>query len=88
MESNDDELPIYGGLNTTPAESDQAHTASSSAATASANNILAKRRRGLGVVTPNACNECRKKRVKVCQKNVTPPELGISLLTRFLSPLV
>lgn len=25
-----------------------------------------KRRRGLGVVTANACNECRKKRAKVC----------------------
>ncbi|EPE05522.1 nitrogen assimilation transcription factor nira [Ophiostoma piceae UAMH 11346] len=25
---------------------------------------LSKRRRGVGVVTPNACNECRKKRVK------------------------
>ena len=24
-----------------------------------------KRRRGLGVVTPNACTECRKKRAKV-----------------------
>lgn len=26
---------------------------------------LSKRRRGLGVVTPNACTECRKKRAKV-----------------------
>lgn len=24
-----------------------------------------KRRRGLGIVTPNACTECRKKRAKV-----------------------
>lgn len=29
---------------------------------------LSKRRRGIGVVTPNACNECRKKRVKVCRR--------------------
>ncbi|KAM0325029.1 hypothetical protein ACHAQA_007565 [Verticillium albo-atrum] len=29
-----------------------------------AHNPLAKRRRGLGIVTPNACTECRKKRAK------------------------
>lgn len=29
---------------------------------------LSKRRRGAGVVTPNACNECRKKRVKVSDR--------------------
>lgn len=27
---------------------------------------VSKRKRGLGVVTPNACTECRKKRAKVC----------------------
>ena len=30
-----------------------------------ANQQQSKRRRGLGVVTPNACTECRKKRAKV-----------------------
>lgn len=30
------------------------------------NDAANKRRRGLGVVTPNACTECRKKRAKVC----------------------
>lgn len=29
------------------------------------NPVNSKRRRGLGVVTPNACTECRKKRAKV-----------------------
>ena len=29
-----------------------------------------KRRRGLGVVTPNACTECRKKRAKVRRQNI------------------
>lgn len=29
--------------------------------------LASKRRRGLGVVTPNACTECRKKRAKVCE---------------------
>jgi len=28
-------------------------------------DTASKRRRGLGVVTPNACTECRKKRAKV-----------------------
>lgn len=32
---------------------------------ASGQQQVSKRRRGLGVVTPNACNECRKKRAKV-----------------------
>ncbi|KAL7621702.1 hypothetical protein AAE478_009029 [Parahypoxylon ruwenzoriense] len=35
-----------------------------SGAEATANHQLSKRRRGLGVVTPNACTECRKKRAK------------------------
>ncbi|TDZ75017.1 Conidial development protein fluffy [Colletotrichum trifolii] len=33
-------------------------------ASSSAHGQLSKRRRGLGVVTPNACTECRKKRAK------------------------
>ncbi|KAI3317364.1 hypothetical protein HD806DRAFT_541288 [Xylariaceae sp. AK1471] len=40
----------------------QVHSASSSAHVA--NTLSSKRRRGLGVVTPNACTECRKKRAK------------------------
>lgn len=34
-----------------------------------ANQQQSKRRRGLGVVTPNACTECRKKRAKVCRSS-------------------
>ncbi|CAK7270130.1 hypothetical protein SEPCBS119000_003930 [Sporothrix epigloea] len=64
MDANEDEHSNPGGFNTAPAESEQAQPATSSTATALANNPLAKRRRGFGVVTPNACNECRKKRVK------------------------
>ncbi|KAL2758317.1 hypothetical protein ACRALDRAFT_1061517 [Sodiomyces alcalophilus JCM 7366] len=43
-----------------------ASVASSAAATtgATAQSPTSKRRRGLGVVTPNACTECRKKRAK------------------------
>ncbi|CAK7218897.1 hypothetical protein SBRCBS47491_003661 [Sporothrix bragantina] len=65
MDSNDDE-PSNPGVKTTPAEAEHAPVASSSTAAApgSAQNPLSKRRRGIGVVTPNACNECRKKRVK------------------------
>lgn len=37
---------------------------SNSGGGSSANPQLSKRRRGLGVVTPNACTECRKKRAK------------------------
>ncbi|KAG8161184.1 hypothetical protein KVR01_009448 [Diaporthe batatas] len=57
----------------TPATAATAHTAdtSSSAGTPNAppapshaTNVASKRRRGLGVVTPNACTECRKKRAK------------------------
>lgn len=40
-----------------------------------------KRRRGLGVVTPNACTECRKKRAKVCYVSwhVPPPRSAHAL---------
>ncbi|POS74543.1 hypothetical protein DHEL01_v207067 [Diaporthe helianthi] len=57
----------------TPATAGTAHTAdtSSSAGTPNAppapslaSTVASKRRRGLGVVTPNACTECRKKRAK------------------------
>lgn len=50
---------------------------------------LSKRRRGLGVVTPNACTECRKKRAKVsslCWMLPIPqpcePSLGDALFLR------
>lgn len=57
----------------TPATAGTAQTAdtSSSAGTPNAppptslSTAASKRRRGLGVVTPNACTECRKKRAKV-----------------------
>ncbi|KAI8631629.1 hypothetical protein F5Y19DRAFT_400275 [Xylariaceae sp. FL1651] len=39
-------------------------TSSGATAAAVANAQSSKRRRGLGVVTPNACTECRKKRAK------------------------
>lgn len=43
----------------------QKHDApSTSAAAGPASTLASKRRRGLGVVTPNACTECRKKRAK------------------------
>ncbi|KAK7946044.1 uncharacterized protein PG986_010365 [Apiospora aurea] len=36
------------------------------------NDAANKRRRGLGVVTPNACTECRKKRAKACPPSEPP----------------
>lgn len=39
-------------------------TSNAQGAGGSTNSQLSKRRRGLGVVTPNACTECRKKRAK------------------------
>jgi hypothetical protein len=38
-----------------------------------------KRRRGLGVVTPNACKECRKKRAKVYSRS-TPSTMHLKVL--------
>ncbi|KAI8950097.1 hypothetical protein F4801DRAFT_361867 [Xylaria longipes] len=49
---------------TTPAKSQKHEAPSTSGATRAANALSSKRRRGLGVVTPNACTECRKKRAK------------------------
>src|SRR4051794_36884667 len=40
-------------------------TASAPGPSAGGTQGVSKRRRGLGVVTPNACTECRKKRAKV-----------------------
>ncbi|KAI1765794.1 fungal-specific transcription factor domain-containing protein [Hypoxylon sp. FL1150] len=39
-------------------------TSNAQGASGPTNSQLSKRRRGLGVVTPNACTECRKKRAK------------------------
>jgi len=59
-----------------PATGPSSVPSSSSAATPSASSAAAqqlnKRRRGPGVVTPNACTECRKKRAKVRR----PPASG------------
>ncbi|CAJ2503423.1 Uu.00g108170.m01.CDS01 [Anthostomella pinea] len=46
------------------ASSTSKSTPKHASASGSANTTSAKRRRGLGVVTPNACTECRKKRAK------------------------
>ncbi|KAH8167074.1 hypothetical protein CIB48_g1159 [Xylaria polymorpha] len=48
----------------TSAKSQKHDAPSTSAAAGSINALSSKRRRGLGVVTPNACTECRKKRAK------------------------
>ncbi|KAI0111173.1 fungal-specific transcription factor domain-containing protein [Nemania sp. FL0031] len=50
---------------TSSSSKSQKHDApSTSAAAGPAAALASKRRRGLGVVTPNACTECRKKRAK------------------------
>lgn len=43
---------------------------SAAARSSAAHESQSKRRRGLGVVTPNACTECRKKRAKVSFKRL------------------
>ncbi|GAW26055.1 putative nitrogen assimilation transcription factor nit-4 [Rosellinia necatrix] len=48
----------------TSSRSQQHEALSTSAAPGPSNALASKRRRGLGVVTPNACTECRKKRAK------------------------
>ena len=57
--------------NPTPTSVQSSNTPSTASGTAT--NIThtqnSKRRRGLGVVTPNACTECRKKRAKVCSRS-------------------
>ncbi|KAI1343550.1 fungal-specific transcription factor domain-containing protein [Xylariaceae sp. FL0016] len=67
-----DDEPSSGtsaGPPSTSSRSAQKHEAPSSSGPAGSSNAQAsqqssKRRRGLGVVTPNACTECRKKRAK------------------------
>ncbi|KAK4178263.1 fungal-specific transcription factor domain-containing protein [Triangularia setosa] len=59
--------PTPGGPNPAPAHSSSSAATPSSASAAgpaSQHTGVSKRRRGLGVVTPNACTECRKKRAK------------------------
>ncbi|KAI0487759.1 fungal-specific transcription factor domain-containing protein [Xylaria cf. heliscus] len=48
----------------TSAKSQKHDAPSTSATTGPVSALSSKRRRGLGVVTPNACTECRKKRAK------------------------
>ena len=36
--------------------------------------VSSKRRRGIGIVTPNACTECRKKRAKVSTRHLGAPD--------------
>ncbi|KAF4472821.1 hypothetical protein FALBO_279 [Fusarium albosuccineum] len=55
--------PSHG--NPTPTSAQSSNTPSTTgAANALSHSQNSKRRRGLGVVTPNACTECRKKRAK------------------------
>ncbi|GJN81715.1 nitrogen assimilation transcription factor nirA [Purpureocillium lilacinum] len=54
--------PSTGNTPQTTASTSQATAGKTPGSTSSAQN--SKRRRGLGVVTPNACTECRKKRAK------------------------
>ncbi|KAK0737414.1 fungal-specific transcription factor domain-containing protein [Apiosordaria backusii] len=59
--------PTPGGTNPAPALSSSSVATPSSVSVsgpASQHAGVSKRRRGLGVVTPNACTECRKKRAK------------------------
>ncbi|CAP67700.1 uncharacterized protein PODANS_1_15900 [Podospora anserina S mat+] len=59
--------PTPGGTNPAPAHSSSSAATPSSVSAvgpASQHSGVSKRRRGLGVVTPNACTECRKKRAK------------------------
>lgn len=56
----------------------QSQAANVPAPGSTSNPVNLKRRRGLGVVTPNACRECRKKRTKVfpCQLPFPPASKG------------
>lgn len=57
----------------TPAATGSSSAASHPASQGSSSHN-SKRRRGLGVVTPTACTECRKKRAKVCSELIVPPQ--------------
>ncbi|KAI1391792.1 nitrogen assimilation transcription factor nirA [Hypoxylon trugodes] len=68
MEGEPDSGPSTGQTSSsskpTPKHEASATTSGNSGAGGASNTQLSKRRRGLGVVTPNACTECRKKRAK------------------------
>ena len=63
--------------NPTPTASVQSSSNPSNSTTATPSLQNSKRRRGLGVVTPNACTECRKKRAKV----LTNPLLSLPVFS-------
>lgn len=68
MDTKEDEGTSQGPIaSPAPTARGKQRAAPDSEATSSAppQSQVSKRRRGIGVVTPNACNECRKKRVKV-----------------------
>ncbi|KAK5999225.1 Nitrogen assimilation transcription factor nit-4 [Cladobotryum mycophilum] len=56
--------PSQASTGNTPQPQATSAQLSQSGPSAANNSQLSKRRRGLGVVTPNACTECRKKRAK------------------------
>ncbi|KIH87367.1 c6 zinc finger domain containing protein [Sporothrix brasiliensis 5110] len=79
MDNKEDDLSSSAGIPTPNSAGGQGNAArgkqraapdsepaasTSSTATPLSQAQISKRRRGIGVVTPNACNECRKKRVK------------------------
>lgn len=57
--------PATAGTTQTADTSSSAGTPNAPPAPSLSSTTASKRRRGLGVVTPNACTECRKKRAKV-----------------------
>lgn len=65
---------MEGGKNEcrgTDADNSQAKSATNTPSTQPRNP---KRRRGHGIVTPNACTHCRKKRAKVIYIKLFPPQ--------------
>lgn len=68
--------------------SEQSTATSSSKQDTPTSSTQNKRRRGVGIVTPNACTECRKKRAKVlktsiCFSEVANVPIGGDLLLDF-----
>jgi hypothetical protein len=59
-----------GNPTPTSAQSSTTPSTVSGPPTNAAHSQNSKRRRGLGVVTPNACTECRKKRAKVRSRSI------------------
>ncbi|KAJ0123814.1 hypothetical protein J7T55_012284 [Diaporthe amygdali] len=62
--SNPSGTPAAAGTTQTADTSSSAGTPNAPTAASASSAAASKRRRGLGVVTPNACTECRKKRAK------------------------